>query len=190
MHKNKNGFTLIELLAVIVILGVIMVIAVPAVTKYINNSRKDSFVITAKNFIDSIKIDTQDGRYKLPASENEVTLISYNLFDLSKGGKTSPYSSKWVNSRTYIIILYNNTNNSNEYYFAGQDEKGNAIPLTMESKLDRSKIVEGHNTMPVTIQELTGTTIGDTKDIANIEGLDASLRGTFTTWKLTAYTKE
>ena len=38
--KKKNGFTLIELLAVIIILGILMIIAVPAVTKYINDSRK------------------------------------------------------------------------------------------------------------------------------------------------------
>ncbi len=44
---NKKGFTLIELLAVIVILGVIMVIAVPAITKYIDNSRKEGFTKTA-----------------------------------------------------------------------------------------------------------------------------------------------
>lgn len=33
--KEKKGFTLIELLAVIVILGVIMMIAIPSVTGYI-----------------------------------------------------------------------------------------------------------------------------------------------------------
>ena len=38
---NKKGFTLIELLAVIVILGIIMVIAVPMVQEYILKSRKE-----------------------------------------------------------------------------------------------------------------------------------------------------
>ena len=46
---KKNGFTLIELLAIIIILGVLMIIAVPAVTKYINDSRKSTYVNTAKN---------------------------------------------------------------------------------------------------------------------------------------------
>ena len=36
---NKKGFTLIELLAVIIILGVLMIIAIPSVTQYISNSR-------------------------------------------------------------------------------------------------------------------------------------------------------
>ena len=41
---NKKAFTLIELLAVIVILGVILMIAIPKVSQYINRSKKDSFV--------------------------------------------------------------------------------------------------------------------------------------------------
>src|SRR5574344_609742 len=53
---NKKGFTLIELLAVIVILGVIMVIAVPAVTKYIDNSRKEGFTKTASGVVDAARL--------------------------------------------------------------------------------------------------------------------------------------
>ena len=54
--KNKKGFTLIELLAVIVILGVIMVIAVPAITKYIDNSRKEGFTKTASGVVDAARL--------------------------------------------------------------------------------------------------------------------------------------
>ena len=47
--KNKfNGFTLVELLAVIVILAIILVIAVPKITDTINNSKKASFESSAK----------------------------------------------------------------------------------------------------------------------------------------------
>ena len=36
--NNKKGFTLIEALAVIIILGILIIIAVPSVTKYINST--------------------------------------------------------------------------------------------------------------------------------------------------------
>ncbi len=49
--KKKNGFTLIELLAVIIILGVLMLVAIPSVTAYINNTRKESYITTVKNII-------------------------------------------------------------------------------------------------------------------------------------------
>ncbi|MEN2765565.1 competence type IV pilus major pilin ComGC [Ornithinibacillus xuwenensis] len=42
IFKNEKGFTLIELLAVIVILGIILAIAVPAIGNIINNSEEDA----------------------------------------------------------------------------------------------------------------------------------------------------
>ncbi len=49
--KNRKAFTLIELLAVIIILGILMIIAVPAVTKFITDSRKETYVDTAKGIM-------------------------------------------------------------------------------------------------------------------------------------------
>ena len=46
--KKKKGFTLVELLAVIVILAIILVIAVPKITDTIKNSKKASFESSAK----------------------------------------------------------------------------------------------------------------------------------------------
>ena len=40
--KNNKGFTMVELLAVIVVLAIMMGIAIPAVTHYVNKG-KDSF---------------------------------------------------------------------------------------------------------------------------------------------------
>lgn len=51
--KKKIGFTLIELLAVIIILGILITVAVVGVSRYIKDSRKDSYVATAKSYISS-----------------------------------------------------------------------------------------------------------------------------------------
>ena len=40
--KNKRGFTLVELLAVVVILGILMTISIPAVTRWINRSKMEN----------------------------------------------------------------------------------------------------------------------------------------------------
>lgn len=50
--KNKKGFTLVELLAVIVILGIIMVIATKSVMDSVNESRKKTKYMAAKEIVE------------------------------------------------------------------------------------------------------------------------------------------
>jgi len=56
--KNKKGFTLIELLAVIVILALLVAVAIPAVTKYLNSSRKGVFADNAAAAISAVRNQT------------------------------------------------------------------------------------------------------------------------------------
>ena len=51
--SNRKGFTLIELIAVVVILGVIALIAVPAVTYYLSGAQNDAYKIAEQNLADA-----------------------------------------------------------------------------------------------------------------------------------------
>ena len=53
--NNKKGFTLVELLAVIVIMGILMMVAIPSISRVIENSRKDTFVDIAKAYANAAK---------------------------------------------------------------------------------------------------------------------------------------
>ena len=52
VFRKCTLFTLIELLAVIIILGIIMLIAIPSISRYINNSRKYKISFRANEYVD------------------------------------------------------------------------------------------------------------------------------------------
>ena len=54
--KNKKGFTLVELLAVVLILGILSLIAVPNVISIIDNNKKDIVLSDARKLISQAKL--------------------------------------------------------------------------------------------------------------------------------------
>lgn len=52
-NRTKRGFTLIELLAVIIVLAVIMVFAVPTILNSTNTAKKKSFQLYGEKMLDS-----------------------------------------------------------------------------------------------------------------------------------------
>ena len=130
---NKKGFTLIELLAVIVILGVLLAIAVPAVTKYINSSKKSTFISNVKQYADSARTEALAGTYQFPVSQNHATVIPFSVIypSLEKGGKTSSYDAEWNQDKSFVVIVNAGTSEAPkyEYYISAVDQKGYGIGI-------------------------------------------------------------
>lgn len=83
-ETNKKGFTLVELLAVIVILGVLLMIAVPAIQNVIKKSRKNSFESAAKLAIENVETIASTEKVSATISECYVPITEYEYTVNSK----------------------------------------------------------------------------------------------------------
>ena len=131
--RNKKGFTLIELLAVIIILGILMIIAIPAVTEYISSSRKNAYITTASRYIDGVR--NKINAAEIPVYDKETTYyIPGSCVSMEKGGK-SPYGD-W--EEYYVVVTYDGT--GYDYYWTSRDETNTGIYLTYQDLLDVDRI--------------------------------------------------
>ena len=135
---NNKGFTLIELLAVIIILGILMLVAIPSVTNYINDSRKEAYINTARNYIKGAINLVNSG--SLDIYDTEVTYyIPSTCINLETGGE-SPYGGPF--SPAYILVTYDN--DTFNYYWISRDNQGIGIKTpTLSNDLNIKDIESG-----------------------------------------------
>ena len=134
--KKKNGFTLIELLAVIIILGILMIIAIPSVTKYISDSRKNSYVDTAKEVIGSARNLVNSG--ELEMYDTDATYyIDVNCIKTENAMK-SPYGD-FVKEGAYVVVTYDGK--GYDYFWTSVDDAGQGVKnIVKYDKLDTDDI--------------------------------------------------
>ncbi len=135
--KNKKGFTLIELLAVIVILGLLMAIAIPSVTKYITESRKKTLVNTIGNYITAMVNEVNDLTYTFTGN-NTIYAVPIECIALERGG-TDPFG-EWLQVNkaywAYVLVQYDDETSSYRYGFTFKDSAGYGLYPTTQAKLN------------------------------------------------------
>lgn len=151
--KNKKGFTLVELLAVIVILGVLLMIAVPAVQNVIKKTKNNATQKQAELFIDAAK--------KMAIIDEATNdKVIYKLSDLDSSVDTNRFTGMVValkenGSYKYYIYLNDSVNkktigNNNDsiFEFASEDEIN-------ENVTDGGKIFEEKSTSIIKVNNNT-----------------------------------
>lgn len=136
--KKKNGFTLIEVLTVIIIIGIIMMVAVPAVSEYILRSDDASYASDVKAFIEDIKSAYQMKEYGELVKSDEVMIVPIENVEFEKGNsEESPYG-KYIKSKSYIIIIPEN--NGYHFYANIVDESGTGVVMKQDNELNKEAV--------------------------------------------------
>jgi len=181
---NKTGFTLIELLAVIVILGILLLTAIPAVTKNIAKSRRNTYWQNAKSYVKAATTPYLNGEYykvgdtdtvcPLPGSGQYVviplTIVELEQGDTKKSSFNSPYASKTgTNKNCEPMIIVANIGTSEQdnlqWYFVGMDQAGNGINfLTNINDLNIKSVVTGSSCSASDLSNLRSTSAPKLKD--------------------------
>jgi len=161
--KKKKGFTLIELLAVVIILGVLMIIAIPSVSNYTIQSRKNALVSTIDNYISTLSQDVNSLNYEFFDSD-AVYAVPIECLGVEKGG-TSPFG-EWHQANdeywAYVLVQYDVTKYT--YGFTFKDSAGYGLyPLTslkidengeqLSTELKLNKPVDGELTSTVDLEK-------------------------------------
>lgn len=117
--RNK-GFTLIEILAVIVLLGMISLIAVPTVRDMIKNSKQKLYNEQINLIEDGLKNWANANIFLLP-EENET--IKLSLGQLKQAGYVDPKITNPKNNKCFSnSILLNITRYNNNYIYEVEEE--------------------------------------------------------------------
>lgn len=138
---NKKGFTLVELLAVIVILGVLLMIAVPAIQNVIKKSKKNAFEKAAMLAVENV--ETMASAEALSGKLNAKCYVPITDINLERGdwGK-NPQGYVEVETTGKATIYISNSNYSGS---------GNTNTFTFDS----STTAKGNKPSDATISKCT-----------------------------------
>lgn len=165
-RMNKKGFTLIELLAVIIILAILMTLAITAMSGYIRGARRDTFVTTAQQYANAVRLSFVNGDYvaDVMPSYGECLAVSTNTVALESGSHESPFNSDY--SDESFVIIYNNAASgaaSYQYYVQMTDDANNGFGVLNENGLDGDLVEEQAATGETNYQAISTMTPGTSK---------------------------
>lgn len=110
MRKNSKGFTMIELLGALIIIGVLLLIAVPGVSTLMRRFREDYYVKLEKSLEASAKDFYADNKLYQPEGELKSSYTSIDsLIKKKYVEKLVDYKSKacsLTETESYVISIY------------------------------------------------------------------------------------
>ena len=143
-RKNNNGFTLIELLAVIVIMGILMMAAMPLVLNQIQNSKIKSVVSSIDSYVKTIMGEANYLTYDFTA-ENTIFAIPIECIELEQGGEMA--LGQWMQANNdywaYVLVQYDSEAPTYNYAFTFKDSLGYSLyPTNIDLIKEKSNLIK------------------------------------------------
>ena len=146
--KNQKGLTLIELLAVVVILGIIAAIAVPAIGNIIDDSKDDAHRSNALLIINSAKLGIVSGEVtSTMLADNQISLDDLVTAGVLDGLPADPS----VEGKTYkssSFVAYTPASNSSGAKYVITLQSNESTPKTYYYQKTETEINSGANPTP------------------------------------------
>ncbi|MBE6158161.1 MAG: type II secretion system protein [Firmicutes bacterium] len=158
---GKKGFTLIELLAVIVIMGILMLVAVPAAQRYIVNSKKDTMVSQVKQYVEAVRKAYVADEFNCGSNNTEYGTYYFYLSDINpklEDIPKSPFTKQQYGGTYGAVRMTVDDGKIIQIFVSIYDTNGNGIKNTLYQNIARSSVSDS-----VTYAQSVGSTITGTK---------------------------
>ena len=110
--KNK-GFTLTELLAMLVVLGILMLVAIPNITAIVKRQKTNKFIEDAKSMIETAKIKNAKNNVSKPGI-GECIVYSLDYLNDNENIDKGPNGGEYDQFESYVI--YTREDDQYKYY--------------------------------------------------------------------------
>ncbi len=132
---NKRGFTLVEIIAAIVVLGIIMIVAIPTVSSQIANSRRKAFYANLNRYVEGAREVVEQSKSIKAVSRDVTYYIPKECISIDNG-EESGYGT-W--EELYVAVTYDGL--KHKYYITAYDNTSHGMELTQSDKINDTEIV-------------------------------------------------
>lgn len=111
---KKNGFTFVELLAMLAVLGILMLIAIPNINGMLKNQRLNVIKTDATNMVETAKIKSSSERMLIKPKNGECIVFSLNYLNDQDNIVKGPNGGEY--DQFDSVVVYTRSGSRYKYY--------------------------------------------------------------------------
>ena len=124
---NRKGFTLVELIAMLVVISILMVIAIPNISGIIKKNRESISTEDINKMVGSAKTKLNVNKAKYPPENDDCVVMTLDFIDSNSDYKTGVNGGTYDRTESVIVVKkkkMTTTTSKYEYYVRLVEIKG------------------------------------------------------------------